>query len=120
MNTPPSIHKGHNVKRVREILGSKQDALAIQLGLSQQAVSQFEQKETLDAPTMDKIANALCLSADAIRNFNEKATFNIISNNYHDHSSSINHQFGPIEKIALYQRMINEKNELIEKLMDRN
>jgi hypothetical protein len=28
------MHEGHNVKRIREILGVKQDALAIQLGLS--------------------------------------------------------------------------------------
>lgn len=71
---------------------------------------------TLDAPTMDKVANALGVSADAIRNFNEEATFNIISNNYHDHSSSVNYQFNPIEKIIalykeqieLYERMIKE------------
>ena len=124
MNAAPIIHEGHNVKRIREILGIKQDALAIQLGLSQQAISQLEQKETLDAPTMDKVANALGVSADAIRNFNEEATFNIISNNYHDHSSSVNYQFNPIEKIAalyqekiaLYERMLKEKDELIDRL----
>ena len=44
------VHQGHNVKRIREILGIKQDALAIKLGLSQQAVSQLEQKEK---PLMD-------------------------------------------------------------------
>jgi predicted DNA-binding protein YlxM (UPF0122 family) len=65
------------------------------------------------------------LPADAIHNFNEEATFNIISNNYYDHSSSVNYQFNPIEKIVqlyqqkieLYERMPKEKNELIEKLM---
>jgi len=59
-------------------------------------------------------------------NFNEEATFNIISNNYHDHSSSVNYQFNPIEKIVelcqqkieLYERMLKEKNELIEKMMN--
>jgi len=127
MNAAPNIHEGHNVKRIREILGIKQDALAIQLGLSQQAISQLEQKETLDAPTLDKVAQALGISADAIRNFNEEATFNIISNNYHDHSSSVNYQFNPIEKIvelyqekiALYERIIKEKDELIDKLMQK-
>ena len=70
-------------------------------------------------------AKALGVSADAIKNFNEDATFNIISNTYHDHSSSVNYQFNPIEKIAelyqqkieLYERMLKEKNELIDKLM---
>lgn len=121
------IHEGKNIKRIREILGVKQDALAIQLGLSQQAISQLEQKETLDSPTLDKIAKALGVTPDAIRNFNEEATFNIISNNYHDHSSSVNYQFNPIEKIVelyqekieLYERMLKEKDALIEKLMQK-
>jgi len=43
-------------------------------------------------------AKALGVSADAIKNFNEDATFNIISNTYHDHSSSVNYQFNFIEK----------------------
>ncbi len=31
-----TMHEGRNVKRIREILGIKQDTLAIELGLSQQ------------------------------------------------------------------------------------
>jgi len=120
-----TVHEGKNIKRIREILGIKQDALAIDLGLTQQAVSLLEQKETLDAPMLDKVAKALGISTDAIKNFNEDATFNIISNNYHDHSSSVNYQFNPIEKIVelyqqqieLYERVLKEKNALIEKLM---
>jgi hypothetical protein len=54
------------------------------------------------------------------------ATFNIISNTYNDHSSSVNYQFNPIEKIVelyqekiqLYERIIKEKDELILKLLD--
>jgi len=126
MNATPKIHEGHNVKRIREILGIKQDALAIDLGLTQQAVSLLEQKETLDALTLNRLAQALGVSADAIKNFNEDATFNIISNTYHDHSSSVNYQFNPIEKIVelykekiqLYERMLKEKDELIQKLLD--
>jgi DNA-binding XRE family transcriptional regulator len=34
------VHEGRNVKRIREILGIKQEALAMDLGLSQQAISQ--------------------------------------------------------------------------------
>lgn len=53
MNASKSIHEGYNVKRIREVLGIKQDALALQLGLSQQAVSQLEQKEALDAEILE-------------------------------------------------------------------
>lgn len=55
MNAAPNIHLGHNVKRIREILGIKQDTLATQLGLSQQAISSLEQKETLGLPMLNKV-----------------------------------------------------------------
>lgn len=40
-------------------------------------------------PTLDKVAKVLGVSADAIRNFNEEATFDNISDNYHGHSSPV-------------------------------
>lgn len=72
------------------------------------------------------MAKTLGISADAIKNFSEEAIFNIISNTYHDHSSSVNYQFNLIEKIAqlydekikMYERMLKEKDTLIEKLMN--
>ena len=44
------IHEGRNVKRFREMLGIKQDALAADLGddWNQQKISLLEQKETID------------------------------------------------------------------------
>jgi len=43
------IHEGRNVKRFREMLGIKQDALAADLGddLNQQKISLLEQKVAL-------------------------------------------------------------------------
>lgn len=52
--TEKTIHEGRNVKRIREILGIKQDALALELGISQQAISALEQKEALDKETLEK------------------------------------------------------------------
>ena len=40
--TEKKIYEGRNVKRIREIPGIKQDALANELGLSQQAISALE------------------------------------------------------------------------------
>ena len=48
------VHQGKNVKRLREICGMKQETLAVQLGLSQQAISQLEQKEALDAKQIEE------------------------------------------------------------------
>jgi transcriptional regulator with XRE-family HTH domain len=121
------VHEGRNVKRIREILGIKQDALAMDLGISQQAISQLEQKEALDAEMLSKIAGVLKVPVDAIKNFDEQAAINIISNTFHNnshdnssfYSSALNYQptFNAIDKIVeLYERMLKDKNEMIEKL----
>jgi transcriptional regulator with XRE-family HTH domain len=118
-----AIHEGRNVKRIREILGIKQDALAMDLGLTQQAISQLEQKEALDAEMLEKIAAALRVPVETIKNFDEQAAINIISTtfNSHDNSTSLAYQssltFNPIDKIVeLYERMLKDKNEMIEAL----
>jgi transcriptional regulator with XRE-family HTH domain len=110
MDVTKIIHEGHNVKRIREMLGIKQDALAIDLGLTQQAVSLLEQRETLDAPTLDKVAKALGVTANAIKNFNEDATMSNISCNFND--NAIAFQFNPIDKIVeLYERLLKAEKE---------
>ncbi len=121
--TDKLVHEGRNVKRIREILGMKQEALAFDLGLSQQAISQLEQKEALDVEMLGKIAAILKVPVDAIKNFDEQAAINIISTtfNSHDNSTSLAYQssftFNPIDKIVeLYERMLKDKNEMVEKL----
>jgi transcriptional regulator with XRE-family HTH domain len=119
-----TIHEGHNIKRIREILGIKQETMAAKLGLSQQGISSLEGKEKVDPKIMDDVAKALGISADAIKNFDEQATFNIIANTYNDNSASVHYTFNPIEKIvelyeskiALYERILKEKDAVIEKL----
>lgn len=135
MNTVDTMpHQGRNIKRIREILGVKQDALAIDLGLSQQAVSLLEQKETLDAPMLEKVATILGVPEEAIKNFNEDIAINIISSTLHDNAGSINNNctfsFNPIDKIVelynekmeLYERMLQSEKEkvaLLNKLLDK-
>lgn len=65
------VHEGRNVKRIREMLGVKQEALVMDLGISQQAVSALEQKEALDKEMLEKIANALKVTPEAIKSFSE-------------------------------------------------
>jgi len=118
------VHEGRNVKRIREILGIKQDTLAIDLGLSQQSVSLLEQKETLDAELLDKISKVLKVPVEAIRNFNEEAAVNFISNTF-NHSGLFNRDctlnFNPLDKYVelveknekLYTALLKEKDEKI-------
>lgn len=130
--TEKTIHEGRNVKRIREILGIKQDALAMELGLSQQAVSALEQKEALDKDVIEKIAAILKVPSEAIKNFSEEAVVNNISCNFHEspNSASVIYNFNPIEKLLdameenkkLYERLLEterEKVALLEKMLDK-
>jgi len=131
--TEKTIHQGRNVKRLREILGMKQDVLAIELGLSQQAVSVLEQKEALDKDMIAKIAAILKVTPEAIENFNEDSIINIICCNFTDTSTNnnnVNYNFSPIEKVLemmeenkkLYERLLQtekEKVALLERLLEK-
>ncbi|WP_289035562.1 helix-turn-helix transcriptional regulator [uncultured Flavobacterium sp.] len=125
------IHEGRNVKRFREMLGIKQDALAADLGddWNQQKISLLEQKETIDPTLLQQIATALKIPAEAIQNFDEEQAVNIISNTFQEgsfvntgHTPTFN--INPIEKWMealeenkkLYERMFQLQREMIEKL----
>jgi transcriptional regulator with XRE-family HTH domain len=110
-----TIHEGRNVKRIREILGIKQEALALELGISQQAISSLEQKEALDKDMLEKVAKALKISPEAIKSFNEENTINIFSNTYNDNSSILGtYHFNPLEKmVELYEALLKSEREKI-------
>lgn len=121
-------HYGRNVKRLREMLGIKQETLADGLGLSQQTVSRLESQEELDDEILGKIANVLHISIDSIKNYNDDNAVNIISNTFNEQSAVYQYNFNPInkiiklydEKIELYERMLKseqDRNYLLEKLL---
>ena len=118
------VHQGRAVRRLREILGKEQKDLAIGLGVTQQAISLLEGKETIDPKMLSDVAKVLNIPADAIKNFDEDAAVNIISNtftDFKDNASAINSNcnltFNPVDKIVeLYERMIKERDEIIAKL----
>ncbi|QEM06671.1 helix-turn-helix transcriptional regulator [Mucilaginibacter rubeus] len=123
----PTLHIGRKISKIRELKGMKQETLAYELGISQQAVSKIEQSADVDGEVLEKIAKILGLSSEAIKAFTEEAVFNIISNTFHNTSSdnstliasSLNYQptFNTVEKIVeLYERLLQaekEKNELL-------
>lgn len=130
-------HHGMNVKRLREHLQIKQEYLAVQMGLSQQAISNMEQRETIDAPTLEKISAILKVPIELIKNFDDEKTVMNIQNNFEgstlNHSSNYqyNHQptFNPIDKLMevveknekLYERIVQlekEKSELLQRMLD--
>lgn len=124
------IHQGRNVKRFREMLGIKQEALAFDLGedWNQKKISLLEQKDVIEDPLLKKISEVLKIPVEAFQNFDEEQAVNIISNTFGDNSigyqKNDNPIFNPIEqvlklheeKIALYERMLKEKDEMMGRL----
>jgi transcriptional regulator with XRE-family HTH domain len=123
-----AIHQGRNIKRFREMLGIKQEQLAHQLGedWNQKKVSLLENKEDIEPAILEDVAKALKVPVEAIRNFDEDTAIHNIQNNY-DNSvinggPTINYKctIDPLNKlIEVYERIIQEKNDEIEKLRGR-
>jgi transcriptional regulator with XRE-family HTH domain len=124
------IHEGRNIKRFREMLGIKQEALAVELGddWNQRKISLLEQKEAVEPELLQQISSVLKIPVEAFQNFDEEQAINIISNTFHDQSNGYNYyptfNVNPIEKWLealeenkkLYERLLKEKDEMIEKL----
>ena len=115
----PARHLGKKISRIRELMGMKQETLAEHLGISQQAISKIENSETLEEATLDRVAKALGVESEAIKNFNEEHTINFI-NTFHDQSTSHvignfgTYNFNPVEK---WLEAIEENKRLYEALL---
>jgi len=134
-DTSEKIHQGKNVRRFREMLEMKQEALASELGgdWTQRKVSLLEQKESIEPEILEQVAKVLKVTPDAIKNFSEEVAINFV-NNFND--NSVNHgplnnhycTFNPLDKYVeaieenkkLYTALLKEKDEkitLLEKML---
>jgi len=122
------IHEGRNVKRFREMMGFKQDALAYELGddWNQQKISLLEQKETIEPNILEQVSRILKVPVQAFQSFDEDQAINVISNTINNNDNAtmtnpaiLNYQpsFNPIDKmVELYERMLQQQREMIDKL----
>lgn len=132
---PSKVHHGRNVKRFREMLDMKQEALAIELGgdWTQRRVSLLEQKENIEPETLEQVAKALKIPVKAIERLSDESAVSIIAEtvNNHDQSASVfyNPVINPIEKWVdaleenkkLYEALLQserDKNALLERLLN--
>ena len=113
------IHQGRNVKRFREMLGIKQEALAYELGddWNQKKISMLEQKEVIDTTILTQISSSLKIPVEAFENFDEEAAFSYF-NSFNENQGHIytghNCTFNPLDKMmALFE----EKEKLYERLL---
>jgi len=116
---------GYNAKRIREILGIKQEDLAERMKTSQRTVSKLEQTDILKDEQLEAIAKALNVPVDAIKNYSDDAALNIISNSFTSHDNStlnaINHQctFNAMDKIMeLFERLLKAEQEKVQLLQE--
>ncbi|SNS00999.1 hypothetical protein SAMN04487979_14120 [Flavobacterium sp. ov086] len=113
------------------MLGIKQEALAFDLGndWNQKKISVLEQKDVIEDDILRQISNSLKIPVEAFKNFDEEQAVNIISNTFSDFKDgasaiNIHPTFNPVkevlklheEKIALYERMLKEKDEMMARL----
>lgn len=135
--TEKNTRHGHSLKRIRKAVGKKQEALAIDLGISQQAVSFYEQKKVIEDDMLEKFAKVLDVPVDLIKEMEEDPLTIIVENNtfgdYGIGCSYVNEDnstktYNPIDKIielskektVLYERMLElekEKNKMMEQIL---
>lgn len=129
---PAKIHEGRNVKRFREMMGLKQEALAEKLGddWTQKKISLLESKETIEPEILEQVAKALNTTVKAIQAFDEEKAITFIQNNYDGSNTraGIAYNFNPLEKWVeaieenkkLYNELLKSEREkiaLLEKLL---
>ena len=136
--TTETMHIGRKISRIRELRGMKQETLAQELGVSQQAVSKLEQSEVVDDDKLQLVAEKLGVTIDAIKNFDEDKAVNYF-NTFNDNSvnqgavgsNNYNCNFNPLDELIkvigenkqLYERLLKsekEKVELLEKMISQN
>ena len=107
----------------------KQEALAAELGISQQAVSKIEQTADVEDVVLNKVATALGVTSDAIKAFTADSVFNYF-NTFHDNSgagawsSHGTFNFNPIDKLIevfeenkkLYEQLLKSEREKVDLL----
>ncbi len=104
----------------------KQETLAEQLGISQQAVSNIENSEKVEDSKLGEIAKALGVTKEGIENFSEESIFHNI-NNFHDNSvnngplNNFHCTFNPLDKLVeayeenkkLYERLLQAEKDKV-------
>ncbi len=121
------VHVGHNIAKLRGIRRLPQKDMATKLKMTQQEYSRLEKSEAVDEDKLALIAEALGVTAEVIKNFNDETAINIFSNNtLSDHATIVSNQpfysFNPMDKIIelveknelLYRQLLKEKDTVIE------
>lgn len=125
-NTKETVPIGRKIEKLRKLMGWKQEALALEVGLTQPQISAIENSEKVNEETLHKIANALNINPQIIKQFDEQHAFYNVDNTPTNVASSnsafgIRQAFSPIDKVVeLYQRLLASEKEKLELIKSQN
>lgn len=137
MSITKNTHHGHSIKRYRQSLGIKQEAIASDMGVSQALVSFYEKKKFIENEMLEKFAQVLNISPEILKELEEDPVTAIAAKRAKeesegDESQAIESQQMDLvkqfleltnEKAALYKRILsieNEKAALMKNLLNKN
>ena len=117
------LHVGRKIERVRRLRGMTQSDLGGILGITKQAVSKLEQTEQVDDERLKEVAEALGVTEEGLKKFNEETVLYNTINFYENcgvttSAVSNNHTFNnfPIEKtVELFEKLLEKEREKFEK-----
>lgn len=105
------MHVGHNIARLRNYRGIKQEDMATRLHMSQQNYSLIENSDKISESVLKKIATELEYDTEFIKDLPD--TPHVYSTNQSG-GNVINYNFNPIEKIVeLYDALLKSEREKI-------
>ncbi len=127
INYTNMLHMGRKIERVRRLRGLTQTELGEALGITKQAVSKMEQTEQLDDERLKVVAEALGVTEDGLKKFNEETVLYNTINFYENcgvktSAVSNNHTFNnfPIEQaVEMFEKLLEkerEKYEVVKKI----
>lgn len=124
-DVPTIIHHGYNIRDYRKMRKLSQAELAKDLGKGwdQKKVSDLEKQESIEENILAKVAEALKVSVDELKDNREATVYNIQHNYEGSNNKGPNYQynyqptFNPIDKVVeLYERLLATEKEKIELL----
>lgn len=88
------IKQGEVVAKLRRMQGIKQDALGKMCPseFSQQRISELESQVVIDEPTLEELADALGVTVEFIKNFNDDNAIYNIQHNHDFKENAVAHQ----------------------------
>lgn len=121
----PSLHIGRKIERVRRLRGMTQTELGDALGISKQAVSKMEQTAKLEDEKVKQVANALGVTEEGLKKFNEESvfyTYNFYENSGVNAASIGAHNIEtlnnfPLEKtVEMFEKLLQKEREKFERV----